>query len=181
MLTVNLLPPEEKKIIWTEETRRLVLFFAIISGSLLALGSILLLPSLLPLFFEKQVVNQNLTSIEESATNLKVEKVLAEGRRQKEIISSLKKLISSAPKASPLLEKILKTPAPGVNISYLTISKKGTVLTGTATTRRNLLNFEKTLRDSGIFQGISSPLSSIIRETNLDFSIQGELKPPYGL
>lgn len=177
MLISNLLPEEEKKIIRTEEARRLVIFFVLGIIVIFLIASFLLLPSYVPLYLEQRELGNKLSLEEEAVRKLKVQETIALVRSQKASIASIINSLGTSGRASVLMRQFLGSAGAGVVLQNLTVQRDGTVfLRGTARTRQMLLGFEKALRDSGQLQEISSPISNIIHETNIDFVIQGKLK-----
>ena len=70
----------------------------------------------------------------------------------------------------------------GIEVLNLTVKENGDVaVSGRAATRREILQFEDALRKSGRFESLITPLSNIIRNTDLPFIIQGKLKPEFRL
>lgn len=182
MLTTNLLPIEDKKLVRLEEARRLILFFAGGFVAVFVVSSVLLSPSFLPLFFERRELERSLQLEEEAGRALGVAGTRTRLSDLRMVISSVKLFVSRTTGASQILEEFWQQSRDGVQLSNVTLKKGGeAILTGTAQKRSDLLRFEKILRDSGKFQDLSSPLSNIIRETNINFTLQGKLKPAFGL
>lgn len=182
MLTTNLLTPQEKKAVRLEEARRLVMFFAGLSAAGLAIVSSLLLPSYLPLVMQRRGLEESLFLEEQAAERFQVKKTLLSLREVLAEINVLKTQVTAPAKASEILEQFLAPAEGGITIAFLGIKNDGEVmLNGLAATRKDLLQFEKTLRESNKFEDITSPLSNIIRETNINFSIRGKLKSVYRL
>lgn len=182
MLNTNLLPKEEKKVIWFAEVRRIIIFFTVLTAIILLVGSALLFPSYFIFFFEQREFTGLIKAEEEAALRLKVADTLLASQKINSSIITLKEFLSSPPRATVIFEGLLETITLPSILNGIEIKNTGeTTLTGIAPTRSALLNFEKRLRDSGFFQEISFPISNIIRETNLDFIMRGKLKPRYGL
>lgn len=178
MLTTNLLPRDEKSSIRSEENFRLVLILVV--GFFLAflVGSLLLLPSYLPFVFARKEFLRQLTVEEELTKQRNVSKIAADANNLKNRLGFLKSYLIKPARGSTLLRDFLGASAGGITISTLSVKKDGFVLIrGEARTRSDLLRLESLLRDSGKFDTISSPLSNIIREINVNFSIEGSLKP----
>ena len=181
MLATNLLPQEEKKMIWLEETRRIIIFFTLLVAAIFVAGSALLLPSFLAFYIEQQEFNRSIKLEEEASQRLKVREIRAASQKTNLAMTTIKELSSDSPKAGLLLENLLENAA-SITLTNIGIKKTGEVaLSGFAPTRLDLLNFEKNLRNSGIFQEISSPLSNIVREVSINFVMQGKLKSKFGL
>ena len=182
MLSTNLLPAKQKNIIWCEEIRRSVRFFTIAVISVFVVASALLSPSYLPIVMTTRDFERRLSMEEETAHTLRSLETIDETKQLKRRIRSLKERFSSPPKALPLLSQFLNELPPGIAVSSFTLNKNGEVsMRGEAETRKDLLQFEQVLRESGKFEGISSPLSNIIRETDINFFIQSKLKTRFGL
>lgn len=181
MLTINLLPAEEKKLLVIEEWRRIAQFFGIgIAGVLLA-GIAIFLPSYVRLFLHAQDLERALRFEEEASKELKVQETIVRARDVRTVFDSVRIFLNDGARGSPTLEFFFRD-TPGITVLSIGVHKDGVIaLTGFAGSRRNLLDFEKMLRDSGRFQELSFPLSNIVRESNIHFSIQGKLKSSYGL
>lgn len=181
MLSINLLPPQEKKALWFEETHRMVVFFTVGILIIFVVGSTLLLPTYISIFIETRDRERALALEGEASKKLNLDKVIARGRALKSVADTLEVAVQDSGRASRILE-FLGNAGPGIVITNLGVRKDNTVaINGRAETRDNLLDYEKTLREKGWFQAINSPLSNIIRETNINFVLEGKLKSPYGL
>lgn len=177
MLTANLLPPQEKKLLKREMSRRLIKFFAGGITIVLTFGSILILPSFFALYFQERELERSFLFEKEASESLGIPKTIADFRKFDVLLDSLASFAGGASRASDILDEMIKSAGPGVAVTSLTVRKGGEVtMLGVARGRSDLLNFEKNLRDSGRFQNISSPLSNIVRENNINFTLQGTLK-----
>lgn len=182
MLTINLLSPAEKKWVWYEEVRRIVRFFAVGIALACILAAILLFPARLSLSLEKQELKRSLRIEEEASQSLNINAESQKIQEMKTRIRLIRDFASTPPTASPLLKNFFANTDEGIMLSSLTVKKQGdVVITGNAATRRDLLRFEKTLRDANLFQELAFPLSNIVRETNINFTMQGKLKSPHTL
>lgn len=180
--TINLLPQEKKKYLRLEEKSRLTLLFAIGFAAALGIGSVLLLPSFLPLYLEGLELKRALLLEEEASHRLGVDLTLARLRKAQATADAIKKFIQTPPRASELLEHLFGEAGSGIRLDAVTIKKDGlAVLAGRAARRDDLLRYEKRLRDSGRFQDINLRLGDILREENIDFTLQGKLKAVYSL
>ncbi len=181
MLSTNLLPQSEKEQLWYEDVRHTVKFLTTGIVVVFLVGSTLLLPSYLPLYLQKKAL-QNRFALEEGASKkLKTEEILSQVRLAKTKISTLSTFISNSSRASLLLDQMLSELPPGVSVDQLSITGSGFTIRGQALTRDNLLQFERNLRESDRFQDISFPFSDIIRQSDINFAVQGKLKAPYSL
>lgn len=176
MLTTNLLPPKEKRVIQFETVRRTVRLFAVGTVVVFVVGSVFLLPAYLPLALEERELARSLALQEEASRSLAVGEISAKLRLAQSSARSLRSFLQEPQRATALLEGFLGTDAT-VSVLSLTLKKDGGfAVNGVAATRRDLLDFEKALRDSGRFESLSSPLSNITRESRINFTIQGKLK-----
>ena len=189
MLSINLLPEEKKKIIGLEKWRRLTVFFAVAIAIILIFGEALLLPSFLPLFFEKRELNRFTAIEKETRSRLKVDEDLQTALVLKKEIDLLQKLVTGPTWATPLLADVLalqnfsdknlggQVQKSGVELLQISVTQDGRVtISGLVKNRRDLLDFEGYLRSLGWFSDIYSPLSGLVRGAT-DFSIQARLKP----
>lgn len=180
MLTTNLLSLSQKKKIAREELRRLIRYIAFGFGFALLIGVTLLFPSFLPLRFERAELERAKKVEEDASHSLKIGEVSEKSKKLNYFIAGIKTATEESNRASSLLSNILGKQRVGITILNVIIRKNGEMLlSGVATTRQDLLNFEGALRDSGIFQEISSPLSNIIREQNINFTMEGKLKTQF--
>lgn len=176
MLTTNLLPHKEKRMIQLEEARRTVRVLTVGTVVMFLVGSVFLLPSYLPLALEEGELARLLTLEEQASRALGVDAINVELRNVQSRVRSLQAFLSEPQRASVLLAGFLET-GTGVNVVSLNLKQDGSFsVNGVAATRRDLLDFEKALRDSGRFETLSSPLSNITRESRITFVIQGKLK-----
>ncbi len=180
MLTANLLPESEKKRAAFEHYRRLVELFAALAIIVFALASVALLPVYIPLAFEARELKR-LHVIETAAfEQLGIAPVIEELRRIKRENNALRTFLAADQRASALAEFLL-APRSVTITSFIADAGGGITLGGFAPTRRDLLDFEKILRDSGRFEEVALPLSNITRETDITFTLKAKLKPDYRL
>lgn len=182
ILSTNLLPSQEKKSLQFEEGRRTVLLFSVIATGIFLVGLVFLVPSYIPVIIQRNNLEEQLLLEEQASVQLKIGETIQRVRSIKGELGSVRTSLSEYDRASKILGQFLDTAGPGIVIGVLTVKKEGGVsITGHAGRRRDLLGFEKILRDSNLFQEISLPLSNIIRETDVPFFIQANLKPQFNL
>ena len=178
MLTTNLLPTENKKTIELVKTAKLSRTAAVFICGLLVANAIIVLPTLLPLFFERTELKRELATGQEAQKKFQVS---ARSKELKALTTTLReiRIYTSQPHyPSKILDTLANHKNAGISLETITITETGGVLlNGKADTRKALLEFEGTLRNSPYLADITSPLSNIIRESNINFSIQGNLKP----
>ena len=177
MLTTNLLPLEAKKEIRLEESRRVVILLSVFLVVDLIAASLLLLPSYLALVIERRGLEDSRRIEEEASLKLGIKEKVVSARRVASVVNAVKNYTVKPSGISTLLAEFLQSSGQGVAVSFLSVKKTGEfTLIGRATTRKDLLGFEQRLREGRKFEDLSSPLSNIIRETDINFSLQGRLK-----
>ncbi len=181
MLSINLLPQDERESVRLEKWRRMVIFF---SGGLvliLVFGLALFLPSFLPLLFEQKEINRLSSAEEDAMQKVKTQEALAQAQQLKGRVSIIKSFVTSPVKASLILEYFTANDFQGIKIQYVSLNKNGDLnLTGTADSRRHLLDFEDSLNQSGKFMNVYTPLSNIVRGLE-SFNLRAKVKPEFGL
>lgn len=181
MLTTNLLPPGQKQLVRFEEWRRIARFFGLGAGSVLSIAIILLAPSYLPLYYERQELAHALVIAEQTAKTVDAEALKRQVHAARNSMDRIARSVQRIPKASRIFDTIFAD-RKGVFIRSIAVDPSGEVrMAGGAQTRRDLLDFERALRESDIFHEITSPLSNIVKESNIMFSLRGTLKKEYSL
>lgn len=181
MLTANLLPPEEKKLIKLEEYQLMVRFFGIGIAVTLMIGLVLLTPSYIFLSAEKMNLEQEGTTEAGLVKKLKLGEAFSNAAQVQALLTEMRTFLGRPSHASDLV-KTFFADAPGVRLETLSITSGGdVVLSGFAQTRDDLLNFQKRLQDSQMLDTITFPISDIIRSANLHFTMNGKLKTGRGL
>lgn len=165
----------------TEELRRGVIFFAVISLLVFGIGVIMLAPSVLLTRLAAQELERALALEETAARQGDVGEAILRMRTAHAAIRDIRTYAAEPSRASALLDRFVH-PGPGITLLSVTLGSEGQVsLAGHAATRGDLLRFEEGLRVSQRFYEITFPLANIIRERDIRFSVQGTLKPEYGL
>lgn len=181
MLTTNLLPPQSQKAVRLEEVRRIIRFFAIGIAFILAFGLLILAPSYFLNIAVRQELERSLALEKEASARLGVGDLTARISATSRVFRSLKENVSLSVRASRVSDEIFNRAGSGIEIKQLSIRAGDVVMRGRAAARRDLLDFEKRLRESEMIQDISSPLKNIIKETDITFDIQVRLKPKFNL
>lgn len=181
MLYTNLLPKQEQRVIAIGQWTRIVRFFCLIASTIFFIGTILLVPSYLPLFFQNSDLQRSLFIHQDAAKQINMQQISSDAARIKAIISSLQHT-STNPTAALDLFDLFSEEHPGITISSFTIDQNGAItITGHAATRNDLLALEQLLRNSSRFKDLAYPLTNIIQEADINFSFRGTLKPQYNL
>ena len=181
MLTANLLPLNKKKDATFETWRRVFQFFGVAAALLYTVAITFLAPSYFPLLFQRRELQRSLNIQKESSRSDDPEDARAELSRIRALMSDIRQ----SPTKNHTILQILNTVAAereGITILSATIENNNVVtLRGKAALRRNLLDFEQSLRASNIFQEITLPLSSVVRESDIAFTLQGKLNNDFQL
>ncbi|MDP3769394.1 MAG: hypothetical protein Q8R40_00460 [bacterium] len=181
MLHTNLLPDEEKQIVILEQWLRVITFLGLGTCGAFLIGITFLAPAYMPLYFQAKELDRSLTIQKELLKKMNDDKASDTAFQIKNIAASLEQ---ASAKHSPgsLIFDAISPQRPGIVVTTLTVDKEGNIIiSGKAATRQNLLGFEEHLRNSGFFQNIAVPLANIIRESDVNFTFRGKLKPSYFL
>lgn len=147
----------------------------------LVVGLSLLVPSYLPLFFQRQELRRAL-QVEQEASNTKgTDSIRTEVGAIRSTIAAIQRSANTPTQASEIIEVAFQ-PVQNITVISISTEKGGAIsITGLAGTRDSLLDYEQHLRESSKFQEITASLSDIVQETNINFTFQGKLKPQYSL
>lgn len=182
MLTINLLPTGERTRVRAEELSRIVRFFGSALILLFIVASVFLSPSFLPMIFERRELERSLALIEGRAENTKSREILANARAVSKTLLEVGSAFERRARASAVFSMFSDELPSGIEVSNLTVKENGdVVVNGRAATRREILQFEDALRKSERFESLVTPLSNIIRNTDIPFTIQGTLKSEFRL
>jgi len=179
MFKVNLLPPQEKKKLELAELSRLLIFSAVRLVIILAIFILVLVNTY---FCLRILINTQNDLIEIRQSDERAQ-------RQAEVEEKIQRLNQDARKIYlkqndlvlwiPILEDLSKIIPSGIyliNFSYRT-SAGQIDLNGWASNRDKLLAFENSLKESSYFKDLESPLTNLIKQTDINFSFT--LKPTH--
>lgn len=182
MLNANLLPSEQKQAVYIEDTRNIVRFFAFGIIGVLSAALLTLLPFYIWFAIQTKDAERFLLAKEEAFQGLEIEATTARIAEMKDTVADVQAFLPRAPKAFQIVEVVSEDLGADATIRNLAVKNDRSIsVSGFAATRNDLLDFEGRLRSSGRFQDITSPLSNIIRETDIEFSLRGTLDPAFGL
>lgn len=176
MLTANLLPPEEKKSVRLEEYRRIISFFGMGAVAILIIGLVLLAPSYIFLVMARSNVSEQASAEAILADKLNLREAFSAATETGVLLKDVRLFLDRRAHASELVKTFFVS-SDLLRVDALSIVKSGEVaISGFAQTRDDLLNFQKQLQDSQMFENVSFPISDIIRSTDIHFTIRGKLK-----
>lgn len=159
-----------------EQWRRAIIFLSVGSSFILIFGSVMLLPSFLPLWFEERELVKFLRAEEARFQQQKNETNFKTARDLKSKTALVKSYANIPPKFSRLLEDLFYLAGAGIQLKQISINKdRALTVGGMAVNRRFLQNFGENLRRSPQIQEINSSLSDIVRGAE-SFTIQGQFK-----
>lgn len=188
MITINLLPPEEKQLIALWQINRRIIFFGI--NILIALLIFIILLS--TIYF---VINTKAKNAEANFKNLQT-KLRMEGfqdlqtkiKQTNQQLKNLDKIQNEHKYYSQILSKIIEiisapSQAPTdydarVFIKTISINQNQTTIEGFAANRASVSAIKQSLEQSPDFAKLESPLSNFIKPFNIDFRFTFVIKPP---
>ncbi|TSC69436.1 MAG: hypothetical protein G01um101466_33 [Parcubacteria group bacterium Gr01-1014_66] len=174
MSATNLLPPAQKKDIRIEEWRRAIRYIGVVTLCTGILGITFLLPSYFDLIFRKDDTDRMLAQQKMAIADPDISKIRKRVNVLSDQFNGLAQILTRPQHVSDLLDYFFLRLPPTVSLASVVLKKNGQMeFTGTATTRNDLLAFEEILRKSGMFQEILSPISNIIRERDIQFTLKG--------
>ena len=176
MLYFNLLPKKIQQDTLYRNKNHLIVKYALLLFILMLILSVFLLFILLFTNSKKKIFEQKLQELQKNSKIIEIKKI------EKEINQFNKELLSDInPIQETILSKILIelskiTPFEISLNNLINLSEQDWVLLGEAKNRNDLIYFEKSLKNSKIFDNIVSPLSNFSKNTNLNFKINFTLK-----
>lgn len=177
MLNLNLLSPQAKAALAYERYRRAVLWFG---GGLVAALSIflvLLLPTYFFLTFQRGEVLRALELEERSEEFVKSREVELLLREVNNFARRIREGERDRIAVSPLLARVAAALPQAVTLSSFQFEEQRRELTlaGHADSRAAFLEFLSALRASPQFSSVTSPVTNIIRERDISFTLEATL------
>lgn len=171
---MNFLLEEDKKIIRKEYWRRLLGLAGIFSFSTILIGTILLFSVFLLLKSEKANFTRQVVISEERLRRSQAENIVPLVRDLNSKIVFLEEGWKNIEEKSTVISGILEEKPEGVKINNLFFDKKKITIQGFSNTRQGLLLLVDNLKKKG-FKKVESPISNIIKEKDIEFSINIDL------
>lgn len=178
----NLLPPERSSAIARGYRYRLAVVALIFVGSLMIVAAILLVPTYVFLVGSARVKEVQLAHVK---STLSASDEAALSARLTALSNDAKSLIalSGKPAVSKIMSSILAVPRPGISLSNFTyapaVGKNSATLalSGVATTRDSLRNYQLALESAPFVSAANVPVSAYAKDTNISFVITVLLVP----
>lgn len=178
----NLLPPERLQALSHDYILRISVVVIIFVVVLSAVSTTLLLPTYVFLAKSSAAKEKYLVSIE-SLFSSADEKALSARLTSLSDNTSILSKLGNAKSASVIIREALAAPHPGVTISGLSYtpeigkSRNVLIISGKATTRDTLRNYQLALQDASFADSVVLPVSSYAKDTDIPFTITVTLAP----
>lgn len=179
MLTLNLLPKQQKENLDYEIYRRMAGFFGFWFSTVVFVFGILILPAFFFVSFQQSDAERTVALEEEAVKASRVSEI---ENKINSINGFLSAIISREEKKRVVSEfygNILSKAPSGVSVSIVKYepSKNRATVAGEALTRSNLIKFIDLLKADKNIKSVSSPVSNIIQEENVNFKLSIEIQP----
>ena len=184
---INVLPIEDRKEIKKEYFKRLIVVSLALLAAVLAMATIMLLPTMIFLSDHEQIHQQEMEYIDAKLKSSGIATI-------KPLVDDLNKKISilnetsGFQSASRTAGEIMSLGLSGISIKSFSIKIEGdkeTIsITGQSATRRDLLSFVENLkkckagfamRECIAFENVISPVSNILKDKDIAFSITADV------
>ncbi|MFC1802019.1 hypothetical protein ACFLY7_01080 [Patescibacteria group bacterium] len=169
-----MLPNKQKKKIFKIYIMRLAIVFMGGVLSLIILATIFLIPSYFLVHIKEQAVIRGEDIFNQSISLRKDSDLMLTLRDEREKIDNLKD-VGSEGKITKTLQLILSKKSDKVKIDTFLSEDRGevnkVVLKGVAERRSNLIDLISVLREQENFTNVDLPISDLVKEVDVDFSI----------
>lgn len=177
--TLNLLPKEDLHAIGYEKLSRVAVRMHIFTAAVIGVGAVLLLPTYFFLTLQESEVLRQIDIAKQSTEVHRVE----QAETAIKAINTQLRVLSTASSHEPVasyLAAIQAQTTSGVVINQLSFSRADNSIEvhGTATTREEFLQFLEALRSHALFTNITSPITNILKERKLTFTIDMTARAP---
>jgi hypothetical protein len=189
---MNLLPEEQQKKLSHERIRRLFLVVGLSLSLILSFGVVLTLPTYFLLLSQRGALAFQLDAIGEDPALKEIDEI------EKNINDFNNKLVSfernekSVRSASFLIKEVIKIRPATISFKNITYKRdlqpnseigsrtdlEQIVIQGEALRRDDLLNFVTKLEEVELFENINLPVSSLLKDSGVEFSLTINLNAP---
>lgn len=178
----NLLPLERRRMLSRDFTIRIGVVILVFVTGLTIIAAILLIPTYLFLDTSTSVKEARLANMDSTLSSSDEAALLA---RLSALSSNTAKLtaLADAPSASATISEILAISHPGVSLSGFVYtpsvgnSPTTLIISGSATTRDSLRNYQVTLQGTSFISSATLPVSAYASDTNISFAITVTFAP----
>lgn len=182
-MSVNLLPQDYQKKIKADRLRRLIAAFGFLIFIAIASNIALLLPFQLAAVLQQKELRRELEITKKSSLFAKatdIEEIIGKLNSQ---VDLFQKQESGRFELAPIMESVLSSRPAGVNIRNFIFEAENQAknqparisISGWAGNRPALINFIKTNESNRFFSRVGSPISNLLKEQNIDYSLVLEL------
>ena len=178
---INLLPYDEIEKLGREHLGRFAVVAGLSLSGIVAIGLILLVPSYLFLLYEKRELGRELELTYRSLEMSEVDYIESEIANFNAALGIFEKNEREIRPVASILEKILSFRPDTMRFESIGYSRtKGERISvkGRVSSREVFLDFVARLETSGLFKKVDSPVSNLLREKDVDFSLILEIESP---
>lgn len=176
MTTLNLLPPKEKKIILAEQTNRRVIFWGVNFVTALLVFIVLLGLIYALINIKLKIAGADLKNARAKFNIEGFQDLQAKIKQANDQIKNLDKIQTEHKYYSLALEKIVDITPAAVLIKRISINQNQMTIEGFSPTREAILIIKQALEKSPDFEKIESPISNLLKPTDIDFRFSLVLK-----
>jgi hypothetical protein len=183
-MSVNLLPQDYQKKIKAEHFRRLIAIFGFLIFIVIAANIVLLLPFQLSAVLQAKELQRELEITKKSplfARIADIEKIIKELNAETDLFT---KQENGRFEIGPIIKSVVSLRPAGINIQSFIFEAEDRAknqparisISGQAGSRPALLNFIKANESNRFFSQIRSPISNLLKEEDINYSLVLELK-----
>lgn len=172
MLNLNLLSPSERANIAYEFRARAVMSVGAVLSLVCAVAIILLLPTLFLVEFQKSEAVRAVALETASQAKLKLDVDVAALDASERLARAVVRHETDQKTLTPLFEAVIRGTPPAIRLDSIQFraGSREFALKGFAPTRSSLLEFLSALDRDPLIAKTSSPVSNLIKETEVEFS-----------
>ena len=178
MLNLNLLPPAEKEHLAYAIRTRAVIAVGGATTAVLLVFLVLLLPTFFAIVLQRSEIVRALDlerrSQEQTGITARVERIRAADRLADQVVRYEAERLAVA----PLFQAVIRAVPSAVRIRAVSFraDRRDLTLEGHAAARSDLLEFTRILGDDPHIAKVFSPVSNLIRETDINFVLSATLR-----
>lgn len=184
-MAINLLPDEQKAVIRAEYRRRIIVALGWFAALMIATNIILLVPAWFAFTAQEQELTRQLDAIEKGSLFTRVTEIESSIRTLNSEIRQYRAEERRVEHATPAFDAVLESRGAGVAITTLSFAaspkmadgRARLVILGNASDRASLLAFSDRLKAQPGVEVVESPISNLLRETDVDYQITAVLRP----
>ncbi|MDR3519723.1 MAG: hypothetical protein P4L63_02455 [Candidatus Pacebacteria bacterium] len=174
---INLIPKEDKKKMAMAFYYRLLVLFLVMFSFAMFIASVALLPAYFASTTKDSIAELKLETQKNTTVPLLGQESLTAIQDMNNKLSLVEKAEENKfPISKNIISDIISSKTSDIKITQIlytddpTVGKQITIL-GTAPSRESLLSFEQSLENNPAFKNINLPISSFIKDSNLQFNL----------